>query len=217
MPLRDQFFEDMAGENRQAALLVAQVGGAPNELQLITQVAELDEDAGGLRPIRTYLIRVLGALEHRVSDLGMTVGEATLTTDHPLLYEYTTRPTAVFFRGTPDNVDSLTLDIAQAHATTFEGWRHFPQYLNVAQPLATLLGSGGGLLGQMPEPLAKRLLPVLEHHGLEHKTTQDKAYIDVHDNPGLLESTLSALVIGDSYFISYAFSFDEMRGRTSKG
>lgn len=213
MPQRDQFFEDLAGENRHIALLVAQVGGAPNEIQLITQVAELDEAAGGLRPIRTYIIRVLGVLEHRVTDLGMTVSNVELTTDHLLLHEYTTKPTAVFFRGQPDNVDSLALDIAQAHATTFEGWRHFPQYLNVAQPLATLLSSGGGLLGQMPEPFANRLLPVLEHHGLEHKVTQDTAYINVHDNPGLLQSTLKALLIGDSYFISYAFSFDEMRGR----
>lgn len=216
MPQREQFFQDMAGENRMVALLVAQVGGAPNELQLITQVAELDEEAGGLRPVRTYIIRVLGALEHRVTDLGMTVSEAKLTADHPLLYEYTRKPTAVFFRGTPDNVDSLALDVAQAHATTFQGWRHFPQYLNVEQPLATLLASGGGLLGQMPEPLANKVLPVLEHHGLEHKITQDKAYIDVHDNPGLLQSELNVLLIGESYFVSYAFSFDEMRGRTPK-
>ena len=40
MPHTEQFFKDLDGENRQAALLVAQVGAAPNELQLITQVAE---------------------------------------------------------------------------------------------------------------------------------------------------------------------------------
>ena len=213
MPHTEQFFADLAGENRQAALLVAQVGASPNELQLITQIAEYDESVEGLRPIRSYIIRVLGVLEHRIVNFGTTVNDIQIVDEHPLLYEYTSKPTAVFFRGTVDNPDSVVMDIAQAHATTFYPWRHFPQYLNMEQSLGALFEAGGGLLGQMPAPLAEKILKVLEHHGLEHKIAEGEPYIKLHDNPALLQSTLKVLLFGSSYFISYGFSIQEMKGR----
>lgn len=213
MPKRQAFFNDLASPQRQAALLIAQVGAMPTEIQLVTQVAEYDEAVQGLRPIRTYVIRVNGVTEHRVMTLGMTVDDISIETDHPLLYQYTSPPAAVFFRGTPKDVNTLVLDIAQAHATTFQGWRHFPQYLNVEQPLATLLESGGGLLGQMPQPLADRLVPVLEHHGLEHKVMVGEPPVKPRfaDSEAHRRSQpLSVLLMGESYFISFMFSFDEM-------
>jgi len=213
MPHTEQFFADLEGENRQAALLVAQVGASPNELQLITQIADYDEAAGGLRPIRSYIIRVLGVLEHRIVNFGTTVNDVKIVDEHPLLYEYTTKPTAVFFRGTVENPDAVVMDIAQAHATTFYPWRHFPQYLNMEQALSTLIESGGGLLGQMPAPLAEKVVKVLEHHNLEHKTAEGEPYIKLHDNPALLQSTLKVLLFGGSYFVSYGFSIQEMKGR----
>lgn len=213
MPQTEQFFADLQGENRQAALLVAQVGASPTELQLITQIAEYDEAAQGLRPIRSYIIRVLGVLEHRIVNFGTTVGNVEILTDHPLLDEYTKTPTAVFFRGKAENSDALLMDIAQAHAQTFFPWRHFPQYLNTEQPLGTLLDSGGGLLGQMPATLAERVLKVLEHHKLETKTAEGTPYIKVHDNPALLQMALKVLLFGGSYFVAYGFSIQEMKGR----
>lgn len=213
MPKRSQFLADLAGDNRQAALLVAQVGAAPTELQLITQVAEFDESVQGLRPIRSYIIRVLGVLEHQIVNFGVTSHDIQFSREHPLLYEYLTKPTAVFFRGAVSNVDALTLDIAQAHASTFGGWRHFPQYLNVEAPLQTLLSSGGGLLGQMPEPLAEKIIKVLEHHGLETKTAQGTAYISQHDNPALLQQRPEVLLFGASYFVAYAYAIDEFHGK----
>lgn len=205
-----QFLEDMRGEHRQAALLLVQVGGMPTELQAIVQVADYDEQARGLRPVRSYIVRVLGALEHRVVNLGTTTGEVSLVTDHPLLYEYVDRPAAVFFRGKPQDTNEIVLDIAQAHASTFRGWRHFPQYLNIEQPLETLLKSGGGLLGQMPDTLAQHVVKVLEKHGLEHKILHGEAHL----KPPMKDQKLQALLIGESYFLSFAFSVDEM-GKTS--
>jgi hypothetical protein len=213
MPQTEQFFADMQGENRQAALLVAQVGAAPTELQIIVQIAEFDEAVEGLRPIRSYIIRALGILEHRIVNFGTTVGSVEILTEHPLLYEYTKTPTAVFFRGKAEKPDALILDIAQAHAQTFYPWRHFPQYLNTEQPLNSLMESGGGLLGQMPAPLAERILKVLEHHKLETKTVEGTPYIKVHDNPALLQMALKLLLIGGSYFVAYGFSIQEMKGR----
>jgi hypothetical protein len=208
MPKRDQFFADLAGENRQAALLIAQVGGVPGEIQLVVQVADYLEEKGGLRPIRTYIIRVLGALEHRVSNLGTTSHRVLLLEDHPLLHVYTQRATALFFRGRPQNADALVLDIAQAHASLFQGWRHFPDYLNVEQPLASLLTSGGGLLGQMPESLAVQLQQVLVRHGLEVRLLHDKPH--AQPQGPMKDQALNVLLVGESYFISYAFSFEEV-------
>jgi hypothetical protein len=213
MPHTEQFFADLQGENRQAALLVAQVGAAPTELQLICQIAEFDESVEGLRPIRSYIIRALGILEHRIVNFGTTVGNVEILTEHPLLDEYTKTPTAVFFRGKAENPDALVLDIAQAHAQTFYPWRHFPQYLNTEQALNSLIESGGGLLGQMPAPLAERVLKVLAHHKLETKTAEGTPYIKVHDNPALLQMALKVLLFGGSYFVAYGFSIQEMKGR----
>ncbi|XWX03472.1 hypothetical protein VZO05_13280 [Aggregatilineales bacterium SYSU G02658] len=206
MPKRDQFLADLAPQGRQAALLLAQVGGMPTELQLIVQVAQFDEAAEGLRPVRTYIVRVLGALEHRIANLGTTTDDVTLTDDHPLLYAYSSPAAALFFRGSPPDPALLALDIAQEHALTFRGWRHFPDYLNTRAPLLTLLASGGGLLGQMPLPLAERLARALEAHGLETKLMQDAPPA----RPPVPDQRLQALMLGESYFLSWAFSFDEM-------
>lgn len=213
MPHTEQFFTDLAIDNRQAALLVAQVGSAPTELQLITQIAEYDDTAGGLRPIQSYIIRVLGVLEHRISNFGITSHDIQIVDDHPLLYEYITKPTAVFFRGNCARPEAVIMDIAQAHANVFYPWRHFPRYLNYEQPLLDLFTNGGGLLGQMPAPLAERVVQILAHHGLESKTTEGEPYIALHDNPALLQSTLKALLLGDSYFVSYGFSIQAMQGK----
>jgi hypothetical protein len=208
MPKREQFFKDIQGENRQVALLMAQVGAMPNEVQLVVQVADYLEEHKGLKPLRAYVIRVLGATEHRVSNLGTTSNHVEFTTDHPLLYQYITRPSALFFRGQPKDAHELVLDIAQAHAMTFKGWRHFPEYLNLAQPLVKLVQEGG-LLGQMPEPLALSLEKVLQAHGLETKLIQEEAPKPDAKSP-LAQQHLTALLIGESYFLSYAFSFEEM-------
>lgn len=206
MPKRDQFFADLAIDGRQAALLIAQVGAMPTELQLVVQVAQWDEKAGGLRPVRTYVVRVLGALEHRIVNLGTTTDEITLTDDHPLLYAYTSPAAALFFRGQPANSALLALDIAQEHTLLFRGWRHFPEGLNVSAPLLTLLSTGGGLLGQMPLPLAQRLARAFEAHHLETKIVEDAP----PTRPPMPDQRLQAFILGESYFVSWAFSFEIM-------
>jgi hypothetical protein len=214
MPKREQFFEDMQADHRQVALLMAQVGAMPTELQLFLQVAEWveDGDKGGLRPVRGYVVRVLGAEEHHINTLGLTAGTAELTTDHPLLYAHMYPPCALFFRGTPNDPNALALDLIQAHASTFQGWRHFPDFLDLQQSLFSLLTSGGGLVGQMPQNLAVALERVFNAHGLETKLmVGEKAQ---HSSP-LKDQKMSALIIGKSYFLSYAFSFEEVASRKS--
>ena len=181
----------------------------PNELQLIVQVAQFEEAKGGLQPIRTYIVRVLGVLEHQVSNLGTTTDEAVLTNDHPVLYQYNTPSTALFFRVQVMDAATLLVDIMQEHAATFRGWQQFPDYLNKEVALMTMLTSGGALLGQMPLPLAERLDKVLQAHGLETKLIQGDIPTKAHKSP-LQSQEVMALLIGESYFVSYAFSFEEV-------
>lgn len=210
MPKRDKLFEDMNGDDRQAAMLVAQVGGMPNELQIILETAQYDEQQEGLRPLNNYIVRVLGVTEHRIVNLGTTVQDIKLVDEHPLLYQYNKTPVALFVRGITPDINALVLDITQAHAQVFGLWRRFPEYINIEQPLFTLFEAGGGLLGQMPKPLANQLVPVLELHGLETKIVEGENPATKNKNPLAADQKIKVLFIGSSYFISYAFSVDEM-------
>jgi hypothetical protein len=206
MPKREQLLKQLQAEDDYGVFLMAQMGGGPNELQLIIQTARYDSGADGLRPQGQYVIRALGVQEQRIS-LGM-FGKLEFVAEHPLLYVHNTTPTAVFFRGQPGDANELLLDISQAHASTFGPWRHFPDYINVAQPLTTFLASGGGLLGEMPEPLAERLVKVLDHHGLEHKLINGEQ----RDGDDGRESGIKQklLLIDDSYVIAMDYSVEEL-------
>jgi hypothetical protein len=210
MPKRENLFADMQGDDRQAALLVSQVGGMPNELQLVLETAEYDAEADGLRPLHNYIVRILGVIEHRIVNLGTTVGRVELLDDHPLLYQYNQTPVALFVRGQVQDVNAVVLDVIQAHSEVFGFWRRFPEYMNVEKPLFTLFSEGGGLLGQMPKPLADKLVLVMEKHGLETKIVEGENPSDKNSNPMLQEQKVQCLFVGSSYFISYAFSIDEL-------
>jgi len=210
MPKRDKLFQDMNGDDRQAAMLVAQVGGMPNELQIVLETAQYDDEQEGLRPLHNYIIRVLGVTEHRIVNMGTTVDTVKLLDDHPLLYQYNQTPVALFVRGQPDDINAVVLDIAQTHSEVFGLWRRFPEYINIEKPLYTLFAEGGGLLGQMPKPLAGKLIPMLEQHGLETKVIEGENPADKNKNPMVDSQTIKVLFIGSSYFISYAFSVDEL-------
>lgn len=210
MPQKETLLTDLQKENSQFALLLAQVGASPTEIQIVCETAVYDNDKEGLIPQHSYIIRALGVLEHRVETLGTTVGNTAFLDTHPLLMQYNERPTALFFRGQAEHIDSLILDLIQAYDLTMHGWRQFPDYLNIDQPLSNLFASGGGMLGQLPQSLAHRLMNVLDKHHLETKLMQDKAYAEKHDNPALSVQRPQLLLMGTSYIISYAFSVEFM-------
>jgi hypothetical protein len=159
----------------------------------------------GLRERERYIIRALGVREHRLS-LGL-FGRLVFTDDHPLLYPHNTPRVGVFFRGGVENVSEVVLDISQAHASTFGPWRHLADDVNTAQPLVDLLASGGGLLGEMPKPLAERMGRVFAHHGIEYKLIEDAAFstVDEHGRSRLAK----LLLIDQGYVIALDFSVDQ--------
>ena len=208
MPKREQLLKETSGEHDVGVLLVAQMGGVPEEIQLIIQTATYDEDVGGLREKTAYVVRALGVKEHRAS-LGV-FGSLFFGVEHPVLYHHNDATYDIHFEGTPDDPNELVLDIQAAYSYEFGPWRDLGEDINREQPLFDLLQSGGGTLGTMPEKAAQRMIKVLEHHGMSGTLDmQREARSGEPDDHGRTER-LKLLGIDDSYFIAYSFSVEEM-------
>ncbi len=210
MPVREKLLSELAGEHDVGILLIAQMGGVPNELQLIIQTAQYDEAVQGLRERSGYIIRVMSVREHRLS-LGL-FGKLFFADEHPILLHHNEPLVQVHFEGQPKDVNELVLDIHQAHATTFGPWRELAQNINREKPLVNLLLSGSGLLGEMPKTAALRIAKVLEHHQMEAKligADTEKSKTDDHGR----STQWKLLGVGDSYFVALDFAVDTMGKR----
>lgn len=212
MPKRDQLLSQLQSDSDYGVLLVAQMGGAPNEVQLIVETARYDPAVEGLRPTGNYIIRALGVREHRVT-VGV-FGSLAISDDHPLLYHHNTPVTAVHFDGKPKDVHELVLDISQVYVSTFGPWRNLIDMqddLNRSQPLVALLASGYGLLGTMPKPLAERMARVLAHHHIKASQSEQAGFetLDEHGRSRLVK----ALLLDQSYVVALDFTIEEMGKR----
>ncbi len=210
MPQREQLFGELQDEKDVGVLLVVQLGGVPNELQLIVQTARMDEAAEGLRERNSYIIRVLGVREHRAS-VGV-FGTLFIAENHPILFHHNEAMHEVTFSGKPADTNELVLDIQSAYGATFGPWRDLAEDLNREKPLFDLLSSGEGVLGRMPQPAAERVVRVLEHHKLTASSKEIDAGRAGADEHGR-ERRLKLLGIDDSYFIAYDFSIETMAKR----
>lgn len=208
MPERENLLNDLKDTNDVGVLLLAQLGGVPNELQLIIQTARYDDSVQGLRERPGgYVVRVLGVQEHRLS-LGL-FGSLFFTAEHPILLHHNEPKLDVYFTGSPGSISELVLDISQAHASTFGPWRELAGDINREQPLYDLLQAGEGKLGTFPRPAAERLLRVLTHHGMMGRLDETETARDSMDEHGRSQM-LKLLGIGDSYFVALDFVVDRM-------
>lgn len=203
---REKLFSELKAEKDYGIFLAAQMGGVPQELQLMVQTAVFDEAVEGLRPRNQYVIRALGVVEHRIS-LGI-FGSLFIAEEHPVLLHYNVPRATIHFEGQADDVNELVLDINQAYLSTFGPWREMVKDLNREQPLVDLLLSGSGVLGTMPEPGAERMVRVLKHHGMEGRTEAISRY-DSNDEHGRSRQ-MKLLGIDDSYFVALDFTVDEL-------
>ncbi|MBI1280348.1 MAG: hypothetical protein GC179_19660 [Anaerolineaceae bacterium] len=203
---RESLLAELQGENRYGIFLALQMGGVPQELQLIVQTAVFDEQEQGLRPQNQYVIRALGVVEHRVS-LGV-FGNLFIANEHPVLLHYNAPRAVIQFTGQPDDVNELVLDINQAYLSTFGPWRELAKDINRTQPLVNLLTSGSGVLGTMPKPGAERMTRVLAHHGMQATLDESRMY-DEKDDHGR-STNMRLLGIDDSYLIALDFTVDEL-------
>lgn len=206
---RDQLLADLSADGDYGVLLVAQMGGVPNELQFIIETARYDEAVQGLRTRGGYIVRALGVREHQVH-VGV-FGRLAFTQDHPLLLHHNTPRCAVHFTGRAANPDALMLDIFQVYLGVFGPWRNLaamPDDLNPSQPLADLLAGGFGLLGVLPKPVAQRMETVLTRHGLGVSLSEQPDF-DTSDEHG--RSKLATLLrIDAGYVIALDFSVEHM-------
>jgi hypothetical protein len=203
---REKMLSELQGEKGYGIFLAAQMGGVPQELQLIIQTAQFDEQKQGLRPRSQYVIRALGVVEHRIS-LGV-FGNFFFADEHPVLLHYNVPRAVIHFEGQPKDVNELVLDVTQAYLSTFGPWRELARDLNREKPLVDLLMSRNGVLGTMPRPGAERMVRVLEHHGMTGRL-EDVSRYEMEDEHGRSRK-MKLLGIDDSYLIALDFSVDEM-------
>jgi len=211
MPKKQELVNFLTSDNNVGVLLVTQMGGAPEELQLIIQTATYDESIKGLRERQAYIVRALGVKEHRVS-LGV-FNNLFIAAEHPILHHHNAARHKVNFEGQPDDANALVLDIQATYGAVFGPWRDLAEDLNREKPLFDLLQSGAGTLGIMPEPAANRVLKVFEHHNMTATLEQDeaeRATPDDDDKASVFETDLKLLALDDSYFVAYSFVVDHM-------
>lgn len=206
MSKREKLLQELQGEQSVGVLLMVQMDSVPETLQFVVATTLIDEDAGGLRDVGKYVVRAIGVKEHQVS-VGL-FQSLQIRDEHPLLHQYNTTPSAVFFRGKPTDPNRLFIDIMQAYASTFGPWRQIPQYLNQSKPLFNLLASDGDLLGEMPEPLADNIIKTLESHDIEYKRVVGEKIdpTDEHDRSRLRK----VMLIDDSYIVALDFTVEEL-------
>ena len=194
---------EIAPENNLGVLLAAQMGGTPQEVQIILQTTEYHEEKDALRPTGQYIVRAIGVREHRLS-VGL-FGAMVLADANPLLFPHNEKILQVYFTGQPESIDALLIDINQLYAQTYgryDPFRRMADELNPTMPLATLLSKERGFLGEMPEPFAITIGNVFERHGMKTNFIES----DDHRPP----EPFRLLVMDDSYLVAQMFSAEPM-------
>lgn len=193
---------EIQAENGFGVLLLAQMDGVPDTVQLMIATTEFDESVNGLRDKSRYLVRAIGVQEQRVSVGIFKSALVKAEADHPLLYEYNTPPAALFFRGETQNPDALLLKVFQAYSQVFGPWRQVPTYLNTGKPLMDVFTGGGDLVGEMPQPLADTLVKVFESEQLETKVMAGQRAAEM--------PAQKVLLLDDSYVVAADFSVEAL-------
>lgn len=194
-------------DDNLGVLLAAQMGGTPQEVQLIVQTAIIDDEHESIQTTGQYILRAIGVQEHRIS-LGLFANIAHAT-ENALLDNYNSAPMQVHFSGAPTAIDPLLIDINQLYAQTYgmyDPFRRMVDELNPTAPLATTLTSGEGVLGVMAAPFAERMKTVLEKNGLTAHLETHPVETDDHHH----DITHELLVMDDSYVVAQLFSVDPM-------
>lgn len=141
MPRTQQLLDDLSGDAHFGVLIMAQLDAVPETLQFIVSAADEIPGQPALVDRRRYVVRAIGVAEHNLS-LGL-FNTIRILDEHPLLNAYNHDPTALFFRGQPDDASALFIDLMQAYASTFGPWRHPPPILEHQQTAAFALAKRG--------------------------------------------------------------------------
>lgn len=197
----------IAPDDNLGVILAVQMGGTPQEVQILVQSTEYDAEKDAIRPTGQYIIRAIGVAEHHVA-VGL-FRNMVFSTDNALLHPFNSPVMRVHFTGTPQNVDSLMIDLNQLYGQTYgiyEPSRRMASEINSSLPLSDLLASGEGILAVMPAPFAEKAKKVLEQHGLSINLVEHQPEHE-HDHQHI---PMQSLIMDDSYFIAQMFSAEPM-------
>lgn len=90
-----------------------------------------------------------------------------ITEDHPVLWEFSERAGALYFRLPPKNPKAAVADLVQCHLRLCDHWIDMDRFMRSGMWIEDLLKAGNGLIARGPKPLLEAYLPVLAEHGCE--------------------------------------------------
>src|SRR5579859_4007947 len=144
--------DDLSDESAVGLLLAAQLGNTPTEMALVVRTTLLDRATGSLSPVRQYVIRIGGMVEHKLT-LG-PFDQVAFVDDHPLLYHHNAPGVRIFISSPAADPDAVLRDIAEAYSRLFNGLRDLRSDLNHRADPRMILQQGMGTLGEVPAPFA---------------------------------------------------------------
>jgi hypothetical protein len=210
-PHLSALIDTLQADDHYGIVLLAQLGGTPQEIQLILQ-STINESTGEQEQLRVtgqYILRAIGVREHRI-ELGLFKTLA-YSAAHPILDPYNTPLGQLYFRGQldPARLDALLIDFNQLYLQTYSAYdpfRRMADEVNRTLALGRLLSSGGGLLATCPQPFAEKLGRLLDRYGLETR------FIRTEDDqrPPIPQFLLA---LDEAYLIASLFSLEEMKGK----
>jgi len=119
---------------------------------------------------------------------------------HFLLWEFQNIWTELYVKKKSINPEALLADLCVTHQKSFGNFLPLGKFFNGANNFLELCNSGFGLFSKGPKKILDVYYDCLQRAGTE-------PYFFGQSNPGLENSDLKLLIIGDCYFIGNNFHF----------
>ena len=190
--------EIQTGDDDDIAIRIESVANAGMGLELRLEVATVG--FGVEESTRSFHIRCEELLEYSIKSRVATSLE--LTSDHPLLWQFTQDSTSAFFSGKPADAYAAVGALYEAHQNAVGDWFGLENYLNGSFIPRELLSGGYGLLAQGPVSLLAAYKDALRPHGIEVEIGKPSPPGGRMSSPDLqhrLRNESRALLIGDSW------------------
>jgi hypothetical protein len=117
-------------------------------------------------------VNVIGKEEFHFSDSRFS--RFRIVRSHPVLSDYRYRWQQVYLSTSTSDPDSIVFKLRTAIARHTHHWRGAERYLNSQYDVRKLLKTGDGFLLSAPEPLVKRILPLLKKGGVEFSVIEGR-------------------------------------------
>jgi hypothetical protein len=142
------------------------------------------------------------ALKVRKATIDFELGSyLDIKDDHPVLWEYTDKSAELYISSGAENPEKVFHDLYHCHSELFEELVPFKNFLNNQLISSKILQSGRGLLARGPKKFIEKFASILASYHIKYSIYEHKAPTEV--------SSLSVLLINDSYIIAEDFNFQK--------